>query len=447
MDPLDLIIKQLSRFDELETARTLLTTFKKYSSSIEQYDQLGRLFHDVKDWPSAIECAEHTLALAPTTQALCSARANLAKLNNHANNPSTALQYLNANLLVDPNNYEYKMERLFSNYLLGNFDESRAEVEQLLNDPDAPEQIKNRCQFNYGSYQLDDNQFKKGLIDFIDVGHRIGIWPRVQFPGPAWDGSVIPGQTIAILAEGGIGDEVINVRFMKNITELGMNPIFVTNRNDTMTLFNRMGFTTVRYINVVPSDAQWVLSMYLPILLNLEADQLWTGPYLTPSPEYVEKWKKLFNKFPFSTTLGNKKRVALKWSGNPYYEQDLHRSLPLNELGELIIDTYPDVAYVSVQKEHNDDQDITDYCIDIDAAPYLDTLEDLLACLSLMDYTISSCTSVAHIAAAAGLPVTVCPPIATYYTWLGDTKWYGDNCTILRQRKWKDWSHLRNIKL
>ena len=445
MDPLDLIISQLSKFDELETARTLLTTFKKYSSSIEQYDQLGRLFHDVKDWPSAIECAEHTLALAPSTQALCSARANLAKLNNHANNPASALRYLNANLLVNPDNYEYKMERLFSNYLLGNFDESRAEVEQIMNDPDAPIEVVNRCRFNYGSYQLDNNQFKEGLINFIDVGHNIGIWPKVKFPGPAWDGTVTPGQTIAILAEGGIGDEVINIRFMKNITDLGMNPIFITNRDDTMTMFNRIGFTTVRSINEVPGDAQWVLSMYLPIVLNLEADQVWTGPYLTPSSVYVEKWMKLLDKFPMNT--GKRKKVALKWSGNPYYEQDLHRSLPLDKLTECVVNANPLVSFVSVQKEHTDSDEVDGFGLDFDAAPYLDTLEDLLACLSLMDHTVTSCTSVAHIAAAAGLPVTVCPPIATYYTWLGDTKWYGDNCTILRQYKWRDWSHLKEIKL
>lgn len=436
MDPLDHIIYFLKQTDELQTASTLLKTFKKYSTELQQYDQLGRAFHDVKDYKESLDCTEKCLALAKTPGEMFAIRANLAKLYNHTNQPQKAIQYIDANLAVDPNDYEAKMEKVFSYYLAAEPNKSKELTEELLADPNTPDNVRDRCEFNYGSYQLDAGEFKKGLRGFVDVGHKLGIWPKAKLHGKEWDGSIIPGATIAFVSEGGIGDEVINVRFMKHISDRGMNPIYLTHRKDVADLFNFSGLPTVTSLEEVPKDALWARAMYLPISLDLDKNDLWYGSYLKPNPIYVKKWKRI---------LPQGKKIAIKWSGNPRYEQDLHRSVPLSKLNEVLDFSRTDATIVSVQKEYYDE--LEKYPQVFNAAPYLETLEDLLACLSLMDYTISSCTSVAHIAGAAGLPITVCPPVATYYLWLGDAKWYGDNCTVLRQRKWNDWEHLNQIKV
>ena len=117
MNPLEQIIEFLKQTDELSTARLLLKTFNKYSNSIDQYDTIARLFNDVKAYPEAIEAAEKTLALSANPQQLYSSRANLAKLYNHNNEPYKALNYINANLSINPNDYEALMEKVFSLYL------------------------------------------------------------------------------------------------------------------------------------------------------------------------------------------------------------------------------------------------------------------------------------------------------------------------------------------
>jgi hypothetical protein len=185
----------------------------------------------------------------------------------------------------------------------------------------------------------------------------------------------------------------------------------------------------------VPADSEFILSMYLPIALNLEPEDLWYGPYLTPDDSYVEKWKHI---------LPTGDKVAVRWSGNPYYEQDLHRSVPLTLLSEYLNFDNPNINFISVQKDNY--TGIEEYPV-MNVADELSTLEDLIACLSLMNYTVTSCTSVAHVAAACGFPLTVLPPVATYYTWLGHSKWYGADCTILRQTNWNDWTHMSQIKL
>jgi tetratricopeptide (TPR) repeat protein len=434
MDPLEHIIDFLKKTDELKIASTLLVAFKKYAYNINQYDQLGKLFYEVKDYYSAIECAENTLAMARTPQEMYSTRCNLAKLYNSINEPTKALIYINANLTVKPDDTKMMLERILSYYLEGDFDKSCKLTEEIIADPSVSKEIIDNARFNMGTYLLDQNKFKQGLAGFIGVGHEIGIWPKNRLPNARWNGSVQPGATIAILAEGGIGDEVINVRFVKNIEALGMKAIFVTNKKDTFELFNRNNLRAVRTVAEVPEDAQWILAMYLPIVLDLDYNQLWSGPYLEPDAKYVEKWRKI---------LPTGKKVAIRWRGNEYYDQDLHRSIPLDELHNVLDFNRTDITFVSVQRENF--EGIEQYPRVINVADKLETLEDLLACLSLMDQTITSCTSVAHIAAAAGLNTTVCTPIATYYVWLGNSQWYGKNCKVIRQTKRKNWSHLKRV--
>jgi hypothetical protein len=446
MNPLEEIIKLFKQFDELTAASNILQTLLKYARTIEQYDDLARLFHEVKDYQNAIKTAETVLSLSATPQQLYSARANLAKLYNHTNSPDKALMYINANLHINPNDYEALMEKVFSLYLKSDYAASKELTEQLLNDPTLPDNVKDRCKFNYGSHLLEQGQFQEGLEGFINTGHKIGIWPKVQFPGPEWDGSVTLNKNIAILAEGGIGDEILSIRFMTKIKELGMIPHFITNRKEMVSLLNRNGFNTVASRFDVPQDSEWCLAMMLPILLKSEPDDLWHGPFLTPDPQYVEKWKKIFQ----DNNLTGKRLIALRFSGNNFYDQDLHRKLSPELFDQYFDLNRDDIQFISLQLEDN--EDIMNYPKVFDAKPYLESLEDLLACLSLVDHTISSCTSIVHIAASADFKVTVLPPIAKYYCWLtrdpqNDKRslWYSDKCTVLYQKAWKDYSHLADV--
>lgn len=434
-NPLDFVVSFLKQTDQLKTGSILLEAFKKYSCTMEQYDQLGRLFHDMKDYKNSLECTLKCFESANLPKERYAIRSNLAKLYNHMNEPEKSIACSEENLKTNPDDYEAKMEILFSNYLASNFKESYRILEELLYDPETPEDVRNRCEFNQGSYLLDSGKFKEGLLGFIDVGHRIGIWPKYDLPLKQWYGEIIPGKTIAVIAEGGIGDEVINIRFLKNIRDLGMKPIFITTRKDTSELFRKNGFDVVSSVSEVPTDSLGVKAMYLPIALGLDKNQLWNGPYLKVDSMYVEKWKNI---------LPEGKKVAIRWQGNPYYDQDLHRSLSLKELNKVLNFSRKDVIFVSVQKDNF--EGIEEYPNVLNVAEHLETLDDLLACLSLMNHTITSCTSVAHVCGAAGYPMTVCPPVATYYTWLGDARWYGDNCKILRQTKWRNWAHLEQLK-
>ena len=62
--------------------------------------------------------------------------------------------------------------------------------------------------------------------------------------------------------------------------------------------------------------------------------------------------------------------------------------------------------------------------------------------VSQMDLVITSCTSIAHIAASQGKQVCVFVPIMEYYVWTSSTGkswWYGDNVHLFKQKKPRNW--------
>jgi len=202
-----------------------------------------------------------------------------------------------------------------------------------------------------------------------------------------------------------------------------MNPIWYTDRKDIAAIFERNGFKTVSNINAIPHDWLWTYSMPSPTYLDLEEDDLWYGPYLTP-----------LNKAPLLPN-NRKKRIGIKCMGNPKYDQDLHRTIPFEQLIDSIPEDYEIYSF-------HIDEDFTHPRV-IPLKDKIKTWDDTLDYINQMDIIVSSCTSLIHAAGAIGKESIVIIPILTYYTWakLGyHTKWYGDNLTVLRQREYDNWN-------
>jgi tetratricopeptide (TPR) repeat protein len=437
--PFDPALSFLKNVNELDLAKLFLKTLAKYANTLEQFDYLGRWYHAVKDYDSSLYWTEKALVVAPDNQALCSVRSNLAKLHNHRNEPDKALFYLGMNVITNGSNYEISLERVFSLFLLNRKVESEAILREMLFDRNLPENIRLRVEFNLGTYDLMHGKFKAGLRGFLITGKRLGIWKDAKLPFKFWDGGVQPGKTIVILAEGGIGDEFISVRFMQHLISYGMHPVWYTTRPDMLSIFKRCGFDVTDHLDNFSDKTLWTYSMSLPVYLDLDIHQLWDKPYIRPDPQLVQKYQPSFNT--------GKIKIGIKWSGNPDYEQDLHRKVNLLDLATVVCQDYTKVY--SLQKDDFDDLNTLDkslYPI-TNLANSLDSYEDTLAVMANMDIIVTSCTSVAHAASSMGLRTIVLVPITAYYTWCSSDKdidkslslWYGQNTTIIRQVTHRSW--------
>lgn len=432
--PLKSTIEFLKSRDELKTAEILLDTFAKYSNQNFQYDNLAQLYYEIKAYRKSEEFANKSLTTSTKPEEQFAARCNLAKIYNHLNEPLKALENIKVNLFLNPN-YELMMEEIFSHYLLGEHEECERQLRELKEDPNIPSEILYRINFNLGTYEMDKGDFKEGFKKFTRDGRKVDVFKKLTPPEnlEEWSGNIEEGKKILILHRGGIGDEIINVRFMKLMEKKGLKPLWVTSTKDLKGVFNRNGLKTIYGIQEFPEDDnifeyEFCSSMDLPYILDLDKKDLGREPYIVPSLEYVEKWS------------GRIKGagIGIKWSGNPLYEHDLHRSLSIDDIMSVLGKRE---NIVSLQKEGF--EGLEKYPEILDLHSELESIEDTLAIIWLLDSVITSCTSIAHMAACMGKKVYVIPPISCYYVWLGrkDEKsdWYGDYCTVLRQRTWNSW--------
>jgi hypothetical protein len=279
-----------------------------------------------------------------------------------------------------------------------------------------------RVLFNLGWHEMRHANMKKAFEHF-NYGRFIDVFGLPPIPGNIWKDEPLEGKTLLFRCEGGYGDQIMNFRFAKKFQEMGAK-VLVSCAPEIKELFARHGFICID--NEIVSGAHydyWVPGMSAPFMLDMEYDDLDGSAYMFPTEK-----RNLFAK------KGSLK-VGIRWSGSPDFEDEQHRRFP----PELMIDlhTVPNTTFYSLQRDENT----------VDGLPFGDmreqmkSWEDTASIMSGMDLIITSCTSVAHLAGAMGIPTWVVVPIMPYYTWAvpGNTsKWY-DSVKIFRQKKYGEW--------
>jgi tetratricopeptide (TPR) repeat protein len=425
---LEQLVLSLDQMGEKPAAVTVLDALARNSTMFQQYDDVAKCYFKIKEYEKALKYAELALSTAPT-QGLYAAKYNVINVANHANYPERAMTLIKQLEIINSNDLDVKLEKAFSFFLLNQKDKAEAILRAELDNPKHDEKTKTKIRFNLGTYELLRDEFQSGLRKFLFEGRKLEYWKKPSLPFKFWEGENIEGKTLVIRAEAGIGDEFINVRFMKHLRERNINPIWFSERKDIAEVFNRNGFKTVTNVrDIKDKNVYWTHSMDLPVYLNLEYKDLWNEPYIKSNEQHISQ----FN------LNGDMPKVGLRWQGNPGYDQDLHRSIPLKEMYDTL--SHLNIRMCSVQR----DDGVEELCNlpIIDMSSYMKTWEDTLNIIDQLDVLITSCTSVAHAAAAMGKRTIVITPISAYYTWCHSMKqspWYGNHVTILRQKKPRVW--------
>lgn len=409
----------------------MLDLYFKRASTLQDFDTLGYLSLKAEYRELYLKCAEAAYSKAETAEQLYIARSNLYKAYNAMNQPEKALFYIDLNLSVNPADFETQTQKAFNIALMG--DRKTSEDILLSLQQKYPEHAKDMKSALSGK-MLRDGNTAEGILAFIEATKvKNGRFEDI-LNMKRWTGTIQPGKTVYVDGEGGIGDEIINIRFFNYIKKLGMTPILYSTwskyREDTVNLFRRNGFEVITETYSIDRSQLWVPMMSLPGVLNLDESKLWTGSYLTPLRNPKNKLK------------GKRFKIGIKCSGNPYFAQDEYRKIPL----EKMLDYLPkdaDIYYIDKETGHPGTIDLGDR---------IETWEDTLDFIDQMDCIVSSCTSLVHAAGAMGKPTFVAVPIAEYYIWSTTRKdtsspWYGDNFQVHKQTKVRSWDEpLANIK-
>lgn len=405
------------------------------------YDMLCYLYYKAKDYKNAIRYGELAVGSAATPQEKAATKYNIGKCYLNGNEPIKARNSFDIVSKMHPERADIKLDLAASYYACNQKDEAykslKAMEEEMWRYDDRNALA---IQFNLGAHLIRHGDFKTGM-EFLTIGRKLRIWGSYthNFPIPEWDGKTYPGANILFVGEGGIGDEIINARFVRHINERGMKASFASCQN-LASILSRMPFEKVQNYQKFTTDIKdiaeydfWTPVMNLPKTCGVDFDELWDEPYLTVDNDYDSKWKEIL---PDTGKL----KVGVRWSGNPLYEHDLHRSVPLDMLWDNIKDRGWDVY--SIQRDYDLDR-LKQYPDITPLHDKLETFEDALGCINNLDLVITSCTSVGHAAAALGKKVIVFTPIMDYYIWAEgrkDCSWYGDNLRLCRQTIPKRWN-------
>ena len=299
----------------------------------------------------------------------------------------------------------------------------------------------------------------QGGLEHIEIGRKLGCLGERgverQLSSPRWDGkAALAGKTILLVSEGGMGDQIMCVRSAKHFSDRGAK-VVVDCSQGLMSLFSRCTGVTIAVNGTFPRvqeshDANGartvsglgkrvfhdyhLLAMSAFKLLDCSWETLWQGQYVLP--QALETWERIIP-IPKSGGLN----VGLRWSGNPLFEHEQLRLFP----PELLFKTMdiPGIKFWSLQKDDHSailPKGLTDL------EPLLSDWEQTAAAIARMDLVITSCTSIAHLAGAIGIPTWVAVPAMPYHPWAYPlpgrrNKWY-PSVRLYRQKCHGDWKEV-----
>ena len=335
-----------------------------------------------------------------------------------------------AKFLIDDNGDQYLQDLQLLYALQGKIKESKEisdRMEKIFPNDD-------RVLYNKGWHKMLEGDLLEGFT-LMNRGRNVKLWGNapLRTTKPIWDGeSDIKGKHIIFNNEAGFGDEIIFVRFAKELYNKGAK-VTVLCSPDLVSLFSR-----IPEISAVANYGSeqfiyhdyWIPSMLAPVLLKTQFEDLSGKPYLTADDRYVDKFKKYIN--------SDKLKIGIRWlgqSGDDYMNRIFDEQLMFDVVAKDNIQVY------SLQKDHSEDELPKEI---IDLEPLLDSWEDTVGAISHLDLVVSSCTSIPHIAAALGVPTWVVIPAMPYYIWTwhcpeSETTPWWDSVRLFRQRKYGNW--------
>ncbi len=432
MNPLELVSKTLYSFDEKELTIQLLNAFGKRAETFEQHNDIAKIFFEIKDFSNAITYGEKALKIASKTEEKYITSKNLINAYNQFNYPEKAITQIEKCKKLTPNDPELLFEETSSYSQLGQLDKAHKLLFELSKRTDLTEEIQKKVHHNLSGYYFRRDDLYQALSHFIEETEK-EAYKNIKMPLKKWNGIIKSGQTIVIDANCGAGDEIMHVRFMRNLQELGMRPIWATTRKQLAEVFNYNGFESVCVWDKpeYPEDACWVYALAIPYYLQLSVNDLGQESYLKPLPEKEQKYSYLQEDKKF--------KIGLFWNSSSGFEQAHFRSVDFFDLFNTVC--YNDYSLYSLQMS---DTPVPDSCRKMVKEFHSKDREfaDTFSIIHQMDLVITSCTSIAHIAASMGKEVCVFVPIMEYYAWTSSTGkswWYGDNVHLFRQKKPRNW--------
>lgn len=417
------LIFQLEASGELKASKELAKIYLRTNRDYDVMHILAKIYFDEKKFEKSLDCINSILDFTTHDNYLINKARCLYYLRRADESEDILLNQISKEASQSINT---QVDICLYKTAQGKFEEVYEELGKL-------KEVSDPAKFNYGWHCLGHNRFRDGF-KYIRTGADLHVWGNEWInerdygikKDKLWNGQSV--DTIAFILEGGLGDEMIFIRYVK-LFEKYAKSIKIFAHPDLVKLFLECGYENIYSIREIIKE-KWDLyvpSMSAPYLLKLDSPVVDDNkPYLIRKSKYIPE---------LDNVASGKKKICIRWKGNPKFEHDQFRSFPLDPL--LKLDEYGKLFSIQI----DDTEDLRKNANVWDLRHLVKSWSDTYDIFSQMDLVVTSCTSTAHLSAAMGKKTVVLVPLVPYFIWASDDiKWYGDNVEVIRQTKYNDWS-------
>lgn len=270
-----------------------------------------------------------------------------------------------------------------------------------------------------------------------------------QLVMPKWQGENLENKTILVVAEQGVGDEIMFSSCLPDLMRENPGEIILECDPRLESIFSR-SFTSIKpYGERKKKSYDWLagigdIDYYIPIgslpgFFRKGLDDFPnTTSYLNVGHGLRRKWRQRY------ASIDDRMKIGLSWKGGSNMKTKNSRSIKVKSLLKIV---KKEASFINLQ--YGDCCDEISYIYeksgivinDWDDLDPLVNLDDFIAAISELDLVISIDNSTVHMAGAIGVPTWVLVPYVPDWRWMLDSKnspWYRE-VSLFRQKYLGDW--------
>jgi len=271
---------------------------------------------------------------------------------------------------------------------------------------------------------------------------------RRLLPFPIWQGESLKGKTILVLAEQGLGDQIMFASCLPDLLNLGPREVVLEANNRVAKTLAR-SFPEIRVFPSGQRGFDWLPTdltpdYYTPIAELArhfrpckEAFPTHNG-YLRADPERVAYWKARLD------SLNDLPKIGFTWRGGLQQTRRAIRSLQLDQMKDILTDPkaqFVNLQYGPVQEELSSFAQA--YGLEIvDWPEAIEDLDEFAALIQALDLVVTVCNTTVHYSGALGKACWVMAPYIPEWRYglRGPAmRWY-PSVTMFRQHAPNDWA-------
>lgn len=323
----------------------------------------------------------------------------------------------------------------------GRMEEALALCDKLL----AADPAFSEARVNRALMLLTRGDFAAGWRDYEE---RKLVWSRaitLDVPAPDWSGCALAGGTIVVLAEQGLGDEIMFASCLPQVVAQAgrcivecspkLERLFARSFPNAVVV-GKGAWRDALAPDARPPDWRVAIGSLPAFFRNTLADFPSRKAYLRADPGRVAYWRGRLE------TLPGRRKIGISWRGGLSATRSTLRSIPLALWSDVLL--CPDADFVSLQ--YSDCAQEIEEALDAGCTVHtwheaIDDYDETAALVSALDLVVSVQTAVVHLAGALGTPVWALIPQTPEWRYgqAGETlPWYG-SVRLIRQYSSADW--------